>query len=508
MRGDATDGASAANNGAIVEQYLYDAFGTPHYLNAAGQEVAATAIANRFLFGGQQYLGALGIYDLRNRAYHPGLGRFLQADPVRFGGGDRNLYAYCANDPVNGSDPSGLLAGNGLITIQPEQNGQAGGNYSPWSGFGADRVGSGPGWDGYWTYEGADGDFAGDWAWRDDHNTDTTVYSAAAGNYPGADTHHYTSAEFSSGEGGGSSGDGGGGGGGGSATEAPSVGAQIASGIFRAALNASGIGMGLLMSEEALEGTHVGTGGTVEAVTEIGFTLGLGGLTSFEEGAANLCFPAGTPVHTALGETAIESVRPGDWVLAQRQEGSPGQTEWRRVTRVFRRTAPEGLVDIAAGGETVRATPEHPFWVVGEGWRPAKDLRPGERLLTEAGREVRVEAVAAAAAGAGGTEVFNFEVEGLHTYFIGHQHLLVHNACGLGNPFVGRSAQEIESMFLEKGFSPRGPSPVTGRGGYVNPVNGRSYHIDPANSFNEPPHVDVNRPRTYVGPLSKKKYEY
>ncbi|MEQ1619520.1 MAG: RHS repeat-associated core domain-containing protein [Gemmatimonas sp.] len=36
------------------------------------------------------------------------LGRFLQTDPVGFGGG-MNLYAYVGNDPVNATDPSGLV---------------------------------------------------------------------------------------------------------------------------------------------------------------------------------------------------------------------------------------------------------------------------------------------------------------------------------------------------------------------------------------------------------------
>ena len=63
-------------------------------------------------------------------------------------------------------------------------------------------------------------------------------------------------------------------------------------------------------------------------------------------------------------------------------------------------------------------------------------------------------------------------------------------------------------MFRAKGYEPRGPNPAGGLGGYVNPRNGRSYHIDPNNSLGEPPHVDVNRTKTYRGPLDKKKYEY
>ena len=43
--------------------------------------------------------------------YDPATGRFLSPDPARFAD-SRNLYAYCANDPVNGFDPDGMLQAN------------------------------------------------------------------------------------------------------------------------------------------------------------------------------------------------------------------------------------------------------------------------------------------------------------------------------------------------------------------------------------------------------------
>jgi hypothetical protein len=77
---------------------------------------------------------------------------------------------------------------------------------------------------------------------------------------------------------------------------------------------------------------------------------------------------------------------------------------------------------------------------------------------------------------------------------------------GSSNPFSGKTPDEIDKMFQNKGFDSRGPNPVEGKGGYVNPKTGRSYHIDPENSYGEPPHVDVNRPRDYNGSLGKKKF--
>ncbi|MBU2545607.1 MAG: hypothetical protein KKE46_00505, partial [Gammaproteobacteria bacterium] len=83
------------------------------------------------------------------------------------------------------------------------------------------------------------------------------------------------------------------------------------------------------------------------------------------------------------------------------------------------------------------------------------------------------------------------------------------NEKGLGNPFKGKNAGEIDQMFRAKGYEMRGNNPVNGEGGYVNPYTGRSYHIDPIDfgRYREPNHVDVNRDN-YDGPLNKRKYFY
>jgi RHS repeat-associated protein len=68
---------------------------------------------------------------------------------------------------------------------------------------------------------------------------------------------------------------------------------------------------------------------------------------------------------------------------------------------------------------------------------------------------------------------------------------------GLGtNPFKGKTAQEIEKMLLEKGYTPKGPNPLTGHGTYVNPKSGRAFHIDALHPPPKPPHVGVYRPRS------------
>jgi RHS repeat-associated protein len=83
-----------------AEKYTYDAFGTPKVTDGSGNPITypdgspKSAIGNRFMFQGREYIPELGIYDYRNRMYLPGLGRFLQTDPTGFDAGDMNLFRY------------------------------------------------------------------------------------------------------------------------------------------------------------------------------------------------------------------------------------------------------------------------------------------------------------------------------------------------------------------------------------------------------------------------------
>src|SRR5205814_4279655 len=117
--------------GTGVEKYTYDVFGQPTITDWNGSGRSQSAYGNRFMFTGREYFTELGLYDYRHRFYHPGLGRFLQTDPVglqtegakltpdqkalygagapeAFGSSEMNLYRYCHDDPVNRNDPFGL----------------------------------------------------------------------------------------------------------------------------------------------------------------------------------------------------------------------------------------------------------------------------------------------------------------------------------------------------------------------------------------------------------------
>jgi RHS repeat-associated protein len=106
--GNGNVAALTDQNGNLVESYAYDPYGKPTIYAPNGTVRSASAVGNRFMFAGREYIAQLGLYDYRNRVYSPVYGRFLQTDPIRFQGGDYNIYRYCGNNPINGTDPLGL----------------------------------------------------------------------------------------------------------------------------------------------------------------------------------------------------------------------------------------------------------------------------------------------------------------------------------------------------------------------------------------------------------------
>lgn len=93
-RGTSLSRSDQAGNLAGVNSY--DEFGKPKATNWG-----------RFQYTGQMWLPEIGLYHYKARAYDPGLGRFIEPDPIGYEGGV-NLYAYVLGDPVNFVDRNGL----------------------------------------------------------------------------------------------------------------------------------------------------------------------------------------------------------------------------------------------------------------------------------------------------------------------------------------------------------------------------------------------------------------
>ena len=84
------------------------------YLNADGTMAATLGAANPLRYRGYVYETETGLYYLSSRYYNPVWGRFINADTAAVvaasadkANWDKNLFAYCGNDPVNRKDDGG-----------------------------------------------------------------------------------------------------------------------------------------------------------------------------------------------------------------------------------------------------------------------------------------------------------------------------------------------------------------------------------------------------------------
>ena len=136
------------------------------------------------------------------------------------------------------------------------------------------------------------------------------------------------------------------------------------------------------------------------------------------------CFAPGTMVWTLTGRRAIEKITIGDRVLAQDVES--GEVAYQPVLAVTVRQ-PGPRMKIRLGDESVIATPSHPFWVLGAGWRMTKQLAVGDRIHTPSGGVAveSIEKLAPDPTSAG--MAYNLIVADFQSYFVGQQGLLVHD---------------------------------------------------------------------------------
>lgn len=130
-------------------------------------------------------------------------------------------------------------------------------------------------------------------------------------------------------------------------------------------------------------------------------------------------------IATDNGDKPIENICIGDYVLSKNE--LTGEISYRKVVSLFERKT-DVFVRVVIGNEEIVTTPEHPFWIDEKGWVAAKDLCKGDRvsvqnnvtnIITSTVIQKCTEEIS----------VYNFEVDGWHTYFVSKLHVLVHNKC-------------------------------------------------------------------------------
>jgi RHS repeat-associated protein len=360
--------------------YTYDAY---------GNTTASTGtITNPFQYAGQYSDAESGIQYLRARYYDPNTAQFISRDPVV--ATTRSAYGYVAGDPLNASDPSGLLClefwnkekcSNLLTTTAVAfANSSAGeranaiiDRYS----FGLSSTVEG------WAGVGYDHNSAN---WQDAHNSFAGFLAEQVGAW------------------------------------------TILRGLSVVGRGLSVVGRGL----RALRGGETAAEEATGAATT--------GLRDAAESCAN-SFTADTPVLLADGkEKPIADVKLGDKVLATDPE--TGRSEARPVTALIRHSGRHTLVDLTmSDGSRITTTNHHPFWdATTRTFTDAIDLRVGDRVLSDHGRTLVITAEHVYDRT---LTAYNLQIDGIHTYFAGTTPVLVHNACVSMSELPNRALRNI-----------------------------------------------------------------
>ncbi len=88
---------------STVVSYTYDPFGV---LMSESGGSNPTPLSQPYRYSGKMWHGLSSTYDFGFRFYSPGLGRFINRDPIGEAGG-LNLYGFVGNSPTNRVDPFG-----------------------------------------------------------------------------------------------------------------------------------------------------------------------------------------------------------------------------------------------------------------------------------------------------------------------------------------------------------------------------------------------------------------
>lgn len=113
--------ALSDSTGTGVEGYSYDAYGYQTVILPGPNQIldfdsddvylpgAKSSYGNPFLFTGQRLDPETNFLFYKNRYSSTFFGRFMSRDPIAYAAEDMNLYEYVLGNPINGTDPWGLI---------------------------------------------------------------------------------------------------------------------------------------------------------------------------------------------------------------------------------------------------------------------------------------------------------------------------------------------------------------------------------------------------------------
>ena len=145
------------------------------------------------------------------------------------------------------------------------------------------------------------------------------------------------------------------------------------------------------------------------------------------------CFIAGTYVLALDGFKRIEDIVAGDKIMAA--DPDTFEIAEKTVLETYVRQV-DKLVHITINGEEIVTTDNHPFYVQGRGFIEAGNLLIGDKLVSSIGEDLLIENYNIEET-ENLVDVYNFQVEDFHTYFVGECFVWVHNnndACPVPEP--------------------------------------------------------------------------
>ena len=94
-------------SGSVLECYTYEPYGAVTVLNASWSALGSSAYAMPYLWQGERYDWATGLYHTQTRDVSPTLQRAVEADPLGLTVGN-NDYQWEGDHPISVVDPTGM----------------------------------------------------------------------------------------------------------------------------------------------------------------------------------------------------------------------------------------------------------------------------------------------------------------------------------------------------------------------------------------------------------------
>ena len=107
LQGDVLSVVGSAT-GQTAVSYVYDAWGKLISKTGTSSDYASIYEYNPLTYRGYIYDSETGFYYLQSRYYDPAVGRFFNADEVKYVNG-ANLFSFCMNDPINNNNYTGYF---------------------------------------------------------------------------------------------------------------------------------------------------------------------------------------------------------------------------------------------------------------------------------------------------------------------------------------------------------------------------------------------------------------